>query len=1005
VLLNIILFSLFSPAALADGPVQAGGLAANGWGLDYNWSYIRSNGRVDVAVSARNFTGQPLTGVRVKIEVNGVVIETDEFSLPDRTKFVHEIFRADPLPEPGQDIYVSATMCVENQCALPSRRKLNDARVNKPGAPLSTRVRYRLCEVRLMVTQDPDFILSANGQQIATGHLDAGEWSPWFDLKPYAVYPAKPLELTLEARWVGHAPVMEHFTIPAPYMNCLPPTGSVSADKIDQQGNPWNGVTIELIRAGQVIETGKTPATFENLPLGDYLIREVVPAGSEPIGPAEYEFRLDAHHLSYNFTFQNRVLTAQCNNVDLIAAQEFASEATVEVVVNATNASEYRIVRQDTHEVIAGPQSSNRFSIKVQPNVTYQAQVRNDHFDWSSAELSIAMRSCAFSQNINTSDLTCKATVDRNKQGDSLVTLRATGKSGREVDITHFKANSNFSYSYSTTPAEVLPVPLEWPGADQGSWFVQYKVSVDNGQSWAEGESCRLEFKRDRHTTGQYQDFIGAVPFGTFTPSLEPGKEYFDGASSVMYNVEYLNGAGQGDLVFRFNGQEISGVTTSIFHAGTFNQIESSAGRAATTFDEGVTKLIAYRYGTEQARIFQTMSNPSNRWIHPLDQPFEHKYEFQLELHGPAGLTDLLVYGGEQRNVQYDEQGIALVELSYNQPGLVAIYRIMGQELAWVTVDLLTFPTPQTVNHNFGEIGLYHYRIVDQFGQVVAGPSANPQVEFTAQPGLAYQAQLVYPETSLFVGLYNDMKFHHPDFWLMPIDGRFEHDHEFHLDYHRLNDPDLGNDHIRGDVVIDALYLTNATTSVAQQFPYGRHDGSLPGVTIVGIPNVSMVAFCQRPGYHEVVYWGGWENESYYLPERGWIFDEELAKQWTEDQRGDCIDAARRVNMLLAREGLRTDHTYRHHGERSQGYQMAQQNVWSPYNLVGMRPPHVGQLLKPSMVLPYYENPEDAVFWGWDLAKGGLADGIGEAELQAHVASLGPVIYGDQTGIHPPERD
>jgi hypothetical protein len=69
-----------------------------------------------------------------------------------------------------------------------------------------------------------------------------------------------------------------------------------------------------------------------------------------------------------------------------------------------------------------------------------------------------------------------------------------------------------------------------------------------------------------------------------------------------------------------------------------------------------------------------------------------------------------------------------------------------------------------------------------------------------------------------------------------------------------------------------------------------------------------------------------------------------------------------------------------------------------------MRPPHLGQILKPGTVLTYFEDPEDVVFWGWDLEKGKLADGIGAAELAQHIASLGPVQYGDQTGIHSPEE-
>ncbi|NIN94537.1 MAG: hypothetical protein GTN93_05840, partial [Anaerolineae bacterium] len=78
----------------------------------------------------------------------------------------------------------------------------------------------------------------------------------------------------------------------------------------------------------------------------------------------------------------------------------------------------------------------------------------------------------------------------------------------------------------------------------------------------------------------------------------------------MMYNVEYVTDTGQGDVVFRFNGQEISSITSSVFNPGTFRQIESVDGRAVTAFNEGTTKLIAYQYGAEQARIFQTVASP-----------------------------------------------------------------------------------------------------------------------------------------------------------------------------------------------------------------------------------------------------------------------------------------------------------------------------------------------------------------------------------------------------------
>jgi hypothetical protein len=692
-------------------------------------------------------------------------------------------------------------------------------------------------------------------------------------------------------------------------------------------------------------------------------------------------------------------LVTVCNSVEALpstGSEISAAGTSIELVVDATNATEYWLINHDTGESIAGPQASNRFSIQAYPNVNYAAMVNGPG---SVSTQGTVVEDCTFSFEID-QDWACALTINEGERdGTTLVEMGAVDEDGRSVNIDLFRADSNFSYRYAPTAADTLPVSLRWPGAKEGSWFVQFEVSADDGQTWSGGAACRLEEERDRPSTGQYQDFIGPVAFGTFTPVLEPGKEYFDGPRSVMYNVEYVTDTGQGDVVFRLNGQEMSAVTSSIFNPSTFRKIESVDSRSVTTFNEGTTKLIAYQYGAEQARIFQTVASPGTRWIHPLDQPFEHKYQFVLELHGPPNVTDLLVYGDELREVRYDQNGVAVVDLTYSQPGLVAIYP--EADVPWLTVDTLIYASGESVSYRFSETDLYHYRIVDSADQVVPSLHSSPDLEFSAEPGVSYQAQLAYPATSLFVGLYDDMQFEHTPYWTMPIDGRTEHDFEFHLDYHRLDDPNLENGHIRGDVLIDALYLINGTTSVAQQFPYGRHDGALPGVTIVGIPNVSMVAFCQRPGVHEVVYWGGWENEAYYLPERGWAFDQELYDEWTEDQRGDCIDAARRVNMMLAREGLRTDHTYRHHGERSQGYQMSQLHIWSPYNLAGMRAPHLGQLLKPGTVLTYYEDPEHLVFWGWDLESGGLAQGVGAAELKAHISSLGAVEYVDQTGIHP----
>jgi hypothetical protein len=76
---------------------------------------------------------------------------------------------------------------------------------------------------------------------------------------------------------------------------------------------------------------------------------------------------------------------------------------------------------------------------------------------------------------------------------------------------------------------------LSWP-KDEENLFVEFAVRESETDEFVTGPSCRLEHAADehRHTTGQYQGFIGPVPFGTYTPYLEPGKEYFDMTQSIM---------------------------------------------------------------------------------------------------------------------------------------------------------------------------------------------------------------------------------------------------------------------------------------------------------------------------------------------------------------------------------------------------------------------------------------------------------------------------------------
>lgn len=100
--------------------------------------------------------------------------------------------------------------------------------------------------------------------------------------------------------------------------DCLPPAvGSVSVDKTDEAGQPWpGGVTVELLRLDNVVESGVTPVTFGELEVGvPHTVREIVPLGSTPVGPKEFTFTPTAEHLEFNFTFVNRLAVCDTLNI------------------------------------------------------------------------------------------------------------------------------------------------------------------------------------------------------------------------------------------------------------------------------------------------------------------------------------------------------------------------------------------------------------------------------------------------------------------------------------------------------------------------------------------------------------------------------------------------------------------------------------------------------------------------------------------------------------------
>lgn len=87
----------------------------------------------------------------------------------------------------------------------------------------------------------------------------------------------------------------------------FPIKGAVTITKIDQNNQPWAGVTVNLYdnTTGELLKTDVTPAVFDNLEYGEYVAEEIAPAGSIPMGPTSVVFTVNAEHLTHSVQFQN----------------------------------------------------------------------------------------------------------------------------------------------------------------------------------------------------------------------------------------------------------------------------------------------------------------------------------------------------------------------------------------------------------------------------------------------------------------------------------------------------------------------------------------------------------------------------------------------------------------------------------------------------------------------------------------------------------------------------
>ena len=261
--------------------------------------------------------------------------------------------------------------------------------------------------------------------------------------------------------------------------------GSVSVTKIDELGQPWNGIIINLYNVDEkLLNSQPTPAFFDDLGLGEYIIKEVVPAGTVPVGLPRVRFTLSEAHHHFEHQFQNRSIVT-CTGVVThppSGSQIPNKGLTISVDVSSDNATQYRLVNLNTGQVIAGPQADGQFlNVHVLPNQTYQAQVRNARTNWVAPD-------CLFHFTIKSKQPVCNRVVVTDAAS------RAIPEAGKATDITVHATNATQYRLVRLSPDYLFTEPQE-NNQFTNIYLVpgQYQAQVKNDLSDWTTQGCRFE--------------------------------------------------------------------------------------------------------------------------------------------------------------------------------------------------------------------------------------------------------------------------------------------------------------------------------------------------------------------------------------------------------------------------------------------------------------------------------------------------------------------------------
>lgn len=438
------------------------------------------------------------------------------------------------------------------------------------------------------------------------------------------------------------------------------------------------------------------------------------------------------------------ILRPGCTGVALSVSTDTLiplSGQAVDVTITAENATQYRIVDAQGN-VVVSPSSSNVLSLHAMPNVNYQAQVYNETYGWTTS-------GCQFSY-IPVADNTVCHSVALSVSGP---TIPATGV---EVDVTVNAENALF---YRIVDAD--GVTLAGPSAGNVLTIhalpsVNYQAQVqDETGAWSSAPGCQFSYMTPPPQPPVCESVVLSIPNGASIP--ETGAEIqvtIVGQNAIQYRIVDSAGtevAGPGpDAQFSFHAipnmtyqaqvkSEVSSWTT-VGCQFIYNSVQQPvcSGIALSVPNGAVIPVsgadVEVTVSAEHASRYRIVDSSGAVLVGPSDSAVLH-------LHA---LPDMV----------YQAQ---VADASENWTNLGCQFEYEREVVETPTCDgvALSIPNGAVIAAGGADVAVAiaaqrasQYRIVDERGAIIAGPSTDSKIHLHAMPGMGYQAQVANAQVS-----------------------------------------------------------------------------------------------------------------------------------------------------------------------------------------------------------------------------------------------------------------